>query len=108
MRSRRSPPAALPADAGSYVKISIRANELPHPSWAQPVDVYFRRDGGRWRLARIERLERDGSIGLRDEKGAARAIPIELIEVSGTGPRGGTIWEPLAAVAARTEQLRLM
>ena len=40
--------------------------------------------------------------------GAARAIPMEHIEVSGTGPRGGTIWEPLAAVAARTEQLRLM
>lgn len=69
---------------------------------------FRRRDGGRWRPARVERLERDGSIGLRDEKGAARAIPIELIEVSGSGPRGGTIWEPLAEVAARTEQLRLM
>lgn len=69
---------------------------------------FRRREGGRWRLARVERLERDGSIGLRDEKGAARAIPMELIEVSGTGPRGGPIWEPLPEVAARTEQLRLM
>ncbi len=56
-QDRMTAPAALPADAGSFVKISIRANEPPHPSWAQPVDVYFRRDGGRWVLVGVERLK---------------------------------------------------
>ena len=56
-QDRMAAPAALPADAGSYVKISLRANEPPHPSWAQPVDVYFRRDSGRWTLVGVERLK---------------------------------------------------
>lgn len=69
---------------------------------------FRRRENGRWRLAHVERLERDGSLGLRDDKGAARAIPLSLVEVAGSGPRGGRVWEPLAEVAARTEQLRLL
>lgn len=69
---------------------------------------FRRRPGGRWQEAVVVRLERDGSIGLRDPKGAARAITIEHIEVAGEGPRGGRIWEPLADVAARSEQLRLL
>ena len=69
---------------------------------------FRRREGGRWRSATVERVERDGSIGLRDPKGAARAIPSELIEVAGEGPRGGRVWEPLPEVIARVEQLRLL
>jgi len=69
---------------------------------------FRRREGGRWHLASVERLERDGSVGLRDRKGAARAIPVDLIEVASTGPRGGRVWEPLTDVAARTQQLRLL
>lgn len=69
---------------------------------------FRRREGGRWRPAIVERIERDGSIGLRDPKGAARAIPSELIEVAGEGPRGGRVWEPLPDVIARVEQLRLL
>ena len=70
--------------------------------------VRFRRsNSGRWTPAVVERRERDGSVGLRDPKGAAVAIRAESIEVLASGPRGGNRWEPLADRAARTEQLGL-
>jgi hypothetical protein len=69
---------------------------------------FRRRDGERWKEATVERRERDGSVGLRDAKGAARSIAIEHIEVRTNGPRGGVVWEPLADRAARTEQMRLL
>lgn len=43
----------------------------------------------------VLRRERDGSIGLRDERGRARAIAIDKIEVRVLGPRGGEQWIPL-------------
>jgi hypothetical protein len=43
----------------------------------------------------VLRRERDGSVGLRDERGRARAIPVERIEVRVVGPRGGEQWVPL-------------
>ncbi|HEX2039335.1 MAG TPA: hypothetical protein VHF47_06340 [Acidimicrobiales bacterium] len=71
--------------------------------------VRFRRKaGGRWSLGTAVRVEKDGSIGVRDDLGAARAIPVALIEVRTTGPRGAHTWEPLVERAARTEQLRLL
>lgn len=71
--------------------------------------VRFRRSvSGRWQEGAVARRERDGSIGVTDGKGAARAIRVELIEVACVGPRGGPGWEPLTARAARTEQLRLI
>ena len=71
--------------------------------------VRFRRgEGHRWRTATVERVEKDGSLGLRDQKGAARAIPLALVEVATTGPRGARTWEPALERAARTEQLRLL
>jgi len=71
--------------------------------------VRFRRSGStRWRSATVERVEKDGSLGLRDAKGAARAIPLELVEVATVGPRGARTWEPALERAARSEQLRLL
>lgn len=71
--------------------------------------VRFRRsDAERWKPATVARRERDGSVGLHDAKGASRAIPVACIEVRTTGPRGGTVWEPLVERAARTEQLALV
>lgn len=71
--------------------------------------VRFRRaDALRWHRATVERVERDGSLGLRDAKGAARAIPVALVEVATVGPRGARAWEPVTERAARTEQLRLL
>jgi hypothetical protein len=71
--------------------------------------IRFRRDAtSRWQEGRVTRRERDGSVGLTDGRGAARAIPVELIEVRCHGPRGGASWEPLAVRASRAEQLRLL
>ena len=71
--------------------------------------VRFRRSGSqRWQEATVERRERDGSVGLRDQRGSARAIRLADIEVRCRGPRGGVAWEPLADVAARSVQQRLL
>ena len=68
--------------------------------------VRFRRvEGGAWKQARVERRERDGSIGVRDERGAARAIAVERLQVRTSGPRGGVTWEDVAERAGRSEQL---
>jgi hypothetical protein len=69
---------------------------------------FHRRSGGRWHDGRVERVERDGSIGVRDERGAARAIPLERLEIRTRGPRGAVVWEPGPDHAARTEQLKLL
>jgi hypothetical protein len=69
---------------------------------------FRRRDAGRWHVGAAERLEQDGSLRVRDGKGAARAIPLNLVEVHTVGPRGATTWEPLLERAARIEQLRLL
>jgi hypothetical protein len=68
---------------------------------------FRRRESERWKEAVVERRETDGSVGVRDRDGAARAVPIERIEVRSTGRRGGRGWEPLPERAARTEQLSL-
>lgn len=71
--------------------------------------VRFRREASdHWRFATVERIERDGSLGLRDAKGASRAIPPALVEVETRGPRGAKAWEPVLERAARNEQLRLL
>ena len=71
--------------------------------------IRFRRaSGGRWLPGVVAARQRDGSIGVTDARGAARAIPVERIEVSRTGPRGGVGWEPLTLRAARSEQLSLL
>ncbi len=70
--------------------------------------VRFRRTTrGRWHKGRLERIERDGSIGLRDDRGAARALPAELVEVVVTGRRRAITWEPLVERMTRGDQLEL-
>lgn len=69
---------------------------------------FRRRPEGRWLLGVATRREKDGSLGVRDVKGAARAIPVELVEVRTRGPRGALTWEPLPERAARTEQMKLL
>jgi hypothetical protein len=68
---------------------------------------FRRRESERWKEGAVERQEKDGSLGIRDDKGAARAIPLDLVEVRASGPRGGSRWEPVAERASRTEQLPL-
>jgi hypothetical protein len=82
--------------------------ELVHLGLTAGETVRFRRRHGRWQSGTVVRLERDGSVGITDAKGASRAIPVERVEVRCTGQRGRKGWEPLAERAARTEQLRLL
>jgi hypothetical protein len=67
------------------------------------------RDGrsSRWREGRVVGRERDGSVGVRDGRGASRALRVDRLEVRGRGPRGGVMWEPLPQRVSRSEQLGL-
>jgi hypothetical protein len=56
---------------------------------------YVGRSDRRFREGVVLRREADGSVGLRDDRGRARAIPVEQIEVRVVGPRGGEQWIPL-------------
>jgi hypothetical protein len=69
---------------------------------------FRRRADQRWQDAVVVRRERDGSVGLRDAKGAARSIDVSLIECRVAGPRGGMAWIPLSDWAGMDEQLRLL
>ena len=48
---------ALPAADGVFVKVQVAAVNPPNPSWATPVDVYFRRTAGTWKLVGLERMQ---------------------------------------------------
>ena len=94
MREAEPIPAALAESA--LLQVGLRPGDR----------VRFRRTGGgSWQEAKVERRERDGSVGVRDGRGASRAIPLERLEVRTHGPRGGTLWEQVAERAERDEQL---
>ncbi|MBV8691297.1 MAG: hypothetical protein JOZ37_05950 [Actinobacteria bacterium] len=65
-------------------------------------------DKARWQTGIVKKIERDGSIGIVDAKGASRAVRAEQVEVRRVGPRGANGWEPLLDRAGRTEQLNLL
>jgi hypothetical protein len=50
-------PAALPADDGAFLRVEISAKAAEHPSWAVPVQAYFKRAEGGWKLIGFERLQ---------------------------------------------------
>ncbi len=95
---RRDPPvdAAVPpdglADLGLVAGDQVRWRDRP---------------GARWREGRVVGRERDGSVAVRDGRGASRALRHERLEVATRGPRGAATWEPVDERAARTEQLGL-
>lgn len=94
-----SEPTPAPLAESALVEVGLRPGDR----------VRFRqREGGAWREGVVERRERDGSIGVRDGRGAARAIAIERLQVRTTGRRGGVLWEPVAERAQRDEQLGLL
>ena len=49
-------PPALPSDAGAYLRVGIAAVGGAHPSWAVPVQAYFRRMSAGWKLVGFDRL----------------------------------------------------
>ncbi len=69
---------------------------------------FRRKNDQRWKFGVVIGIEKDGSISLRDAKGATRSIPQVNIEIKAKGPRGGYIWEPLPTIAQRTEQLSFL
>ena len=93
--ARREPVPAALADS-ALLEVGLRPGDRVR---------WRRREGGAWQEGTVERRERDGSIGVRDGRGAARAIPAERLQVRGTGRRGGATWEPVSDRAARDEQL---
>ena len=68
---------------------------------------FLRADRSRWQDGVVAGLERDGSLAIRDGKGASRAVPLEHVMVRVVGSRGGHHWEPLLERASRIEQLEL-
>ena len=95
-RQRERTPGALTESA--LLEVGLRPGDRVR---------WQRTDGGSWHEGVVERRERDGSIGVRDGRGAARALPVQRLQVRGQGPRGGKVWEPVADRAARDEQLGL-
>ena len=75
----------------------------------QPGDrVRFKRtSGSAWHEAKVVGVERDGSVALRDAKGAARSIAPYRLEVQVRSRRGALGWEPVLEHARRTTQLPL-
>ena len=67
--------------------------------------VRFRRkDRARWRVGAAVCVERDGSLRVTDADGAARTVPLSLVQVQAPRAAG---WEPLSDRAARPLQLHL-
>lgn len=96
---KRTEPTPTPLVDSALVAVGLRPGDRVR---------FRRREGGSWNEGRVERRERDGSIGVRDERGAARAIPLDRLQVRGTGKRGGVVWEPVTERAGRDEQLGLL
>jgi hypothetical protein len=49
-------PAGLPARAGVFVKVELRSIGGMNEAWEKPVDAYFRKVDGAWRLIGFERM----------------------------------------------------
>ena len=54
-------PASLLA-RGGYIAVRISTDHPRHPSWSEPVDVYFRREGEGWKTVGVFRLTSDHSM----------------------------------------------
>jgi hypothetical protein len=48
-------PAGLPGEPGSYLKAQVSAVQPPYQAWTTPIDVYFRRTPGGWKLVGLTR-----------------------------------------------------
>ena len=90
-------PDAPGPDASALEALGIARGEV----------VRFRRaTATRWQSGTVARMERDGSLRVTDANGAARTVPLALVEVR-TGRRARPVWEPVADRAGRAIQLTL-
>ncbi|MEM9038575.1 MAG: hypothetical protein AAGD33_01640 [Actinomycetota bacterium] len=70
--------------------------------------IRFRRnDKGRYVVGKVEGIEIDGSITLRDPDGSARSLRPERVEIRRPGSRGRLRWQTVSDVAITWEQLEL-
>lgn len=70
--------------------------------------IRFRRnDRGRYIVGKVEGIEVDGSITLRDPDGSARSLRAERVEIRRPGPHGRLRWQIVSNVAITWEQLEL-
>jgi hypothetical protein len=70
--------------------------------------VRFRaKERGRWHEGVVSGRHPDGSVDVRDERGASRALRLERLEVRRAGRRGSPRWEAATTIAADPEQLGL-
>jgi hypothetical protein len=92
-------PAPASATPSPLLALGLRAGDT----------VRFRRTPtGRWIEGTVVGREKDGSVSVRDRRGAARAIVAERLQVRSEGPRGGTVWLPVTERATGCEQLDLL
>ena len=98
---RHGPPSGAPYDRTVMDPLELGLRVGERVRFVQP-------DRARWQTGVVKKIERDGSIGIVDGKGASRAVRPEHVEVHRTTRRGAKGWEPLLARAARTEQLNLL
>jgi hypothetical protein len=57
-------PRGLPSAADSFVRVDVSTESGAHPSWQDPVRIWFRRTSNAWTLVGLERLP-DGPTGAR-------------------------------------------
>lgn len=72
--------------------------------------VRFKPLGGgprQWTEGVVMGVEKDGSVAVRDTKGASRAVRPERLEARRSRRRGAQVWESVSERAARIEQLAL-
>jgi hypothetical protein len=69
---------------------------------------YQRNANGRWHEGVVSGRERDGSIGLHDDKGAFRALTPDRLHVLVSRTKGPARWQPVTQRASATEQLTLL
>jgi len=53
---RMQAPIELPSARGAFIKVELSAISDTHPTWAQPVTSYFRRQSDGWQLVGFERI----------------------------------------------------
>jgi hypothetical protein len=55
MPALKAPDGRL-TSAGEFVRVDVSLESAAHPSWREPVRLFFRRSEGTWRLVGLERL----------------------------------------------------
>ena len=73
---------------------------------AEPIR-FRRNEAGRYIVGKVEGIEVDGSITLRDPDGSARSLRPERVEIRRPGSRGRLRWQVVSDVAITWEQLEL-